>query len=208
MTKRETSFWGSKRQPDIAGSLISEALGIAADLLIYSDTSGEIHDVLVNPDSETLGCLDHWIGRNIRDFLTEESVPKIDRHLAEIAKDGKSDVRVTEINHIDSAEWEFPIRYSILHDPETNDVLFVGKDLAAIALVQQDLVRTQLALESDYESSRDYETRYRAILESVDDPLALVNISTGRIEDINSSAADILGETINALRGGRISVTP
>jgi len=201
VTKRETSFWGSRSQPDISNKLVANALTISADLLIYSDISGDIVDIMVNPDSENLGCLDHWVGRNIRDFLEEESVPKIDRHLSDIQKSDLGEFRVTEINHFDNAEWGFPIRYTILHDPETSRVLFVGKDLAPIALVQQDLVRTQLALEADYESSRDYETRYRAILESVDDALALVNIGTGRVEDINTAAADLMGETPATLRG-------
>ncbi len=201
MTKRESSFWGSKSQPDIPEDLMSNALAIAADLLIYTDLHGEVYDILVNPDNDTLGCLDHWIGRNIRDFLEEESIEKVDLHLEDLKTSDLGEFRVTEINHVDNAEWGFPIRYTILHDPSTERVMFVGRDLAPIAMVQQDLVRTQLALESDYESSRDFETRYRAILETVDDPLALVNIDTGRIEDINSIAAELLGEAATGLRG-------
>lgn len=201
MTKRETSFWGSKSQPDISESLVSEALALSADILIYSDLNGEISDIMVNPESENLGCLDHWIGRNIRDFTNEESIPKIEQHLSEVANSDLGEFRVTEINHSDNVNWSFPVRYTILNDPETQMLLFVGKDLAPVAMVQQDLVRTQLALEADYESSRDYETRYRAILESVEYPLLMINVDSNKIEDLNVLAAEHLGEAIEVLRG-------
>jgi len=55
--------------------------------------------------------------------------------------------RETEVNHIDGAEWEFPIRYKILHDEKTGNVIFVGQDQTKIASVQQELVDAHLALE-------------------------------------------------------------
>lgn len=201
MTQRETSFWKTGGPSATGDAFASNALIASSDILIYSDLSGEVLEVYSNADSENLGCLDHWVGRNIRDFLTEESQPKIDHHLTEMRDAGPNEVRVTEVNHTDTTEWEFPIRYNIIKSPDDERVLFVGTDLAPIAMAQQDLVNTQLALELDYESSRDFETRYRAILEVASDPLILANINSGLIEDLNSQAADMLGENIETLRG-------
>ena len=201
MTKREASFWGSKTHPDISGEMLSDALAVSADMILFTDLTGDVLDLLVNPSSEHLGCLDHWIGRNIRDFLQEESQEKIEYHLNEIKQNDLGEFRTTELNHKDNADWDSPIRYTILHDPAKERLIFVGRDLAQIAEVQQNLVRAQLALESDYQSSRDYQTRYRAILESVNEALVLVNAETSRIEDLNSSAASVLGQDIANLRG-------
>lgn len=200
MTRRETKFWHTNDQVALSDRLITEALYVAADILLKTDASGEVKSVFVNPTNQTLGRLDHWVGKDLRVFLEEESVPKVDQHLSELAKTAAGRMRVTELNHIDNTEWGFPIQYTILRDEETDDVLFVGRDLAQIAAAQQDLVHAQLALEADYESSRDFETRYRAVLELASDPLVMVNLATGTIEDINTRAADLLGHTADSLQ--------
>lgn len=194
-------FWGSTDETELSETLAAEALFVSADIMVNADTSGNVHSVFVNPRNETLGRLDHWVGKNFRDFLEEESVPKIDHHLSELASAGPGSVRVAELNHSDGPDWGFPIRYSILRDEKRNQVLFVGRDLSAVAAAQQDLVRAQLELEADYESSRDFETRYRAILEMSSEALVLANISSGSIEDINSRAAELVGGQTDALRG-------
>lgn len=205
MTKRETSFWGSKSTPDIPGDLMSDALAVAADIIIYANLRGEISDILVNPSNEHLGCLDHWIGRRVTDFLTEESIPKLEHHLARVREEDLGEFRTTELNHVDTASWEFPIKYTILADRENDGVLLVGKDLTPIAEVQQDLVSAQMALERDYEQMRDFETRYRAIMESVKDAVVLVNRNSGMIEDLNLAAAKTLGQDVNTLKGSEFA---
>lgn len=201
MTKRAASFQDFEGPAQSFFDLVSNALKFSASILIYSDINGKIHEISVNADVQDLGQLDHWVGRNITEFLTEESIPKLQFHLQEIAMSESDEFRETEVNHIDGAEWEFPIRYKILHDEKTGNVIFVGQDQTKIASVQQELVDAHLALEKDYESSRDFETRYRAILETVGEPLVLVNFETGGIEDINSFAAELLGEPSDAMRG-------
>lgn len=202
MAKQEMRFWEDGQNPDGPSILVANALAASVNILIYSDLSGEIHNVQVNSENSDIGSLNHWIGRNIRDFLNEDSVPKVDHHLSALRDGDPGEQRTSELNHKDNnKDWKSPVRYTILRDADSDLVLFAGRDMTAIAAVQQELVNTQLALEADYESSRDYKTRYRAILEVAGDPLALVNINTGSIEDINSSAAEMIGDSVDALRG-------
>jgi transcriptional regulator PpsR len=80
-------------------------------------------------------------------------------------------------------------------------ILMLGRDLRPIAELQHRLVKAQLALEKDYETHRDYETRYRVIMEAVRDAMVLVDVSSGRIVDLNSAAARMLGAETDTLTG-------
>lgn len=196
--QKKPNVWANLEGSKSPVALFHDALEASSDLLIFSDFSGHIHKIHINPTVVSLEQSQDWVGQNILDLLAEESVPKIKYHLDELKASAPGEVRVTEVNHIGGSEWGFPIRYSIMR--EGDRVLYVGRDLSAIGSVQQALVNTQLALEADYGSSRDYETRYRAVMEVTQEPLVLVNINTGHIEDINSRAAEMLGDSPERLR--------
>ncbi|MFN7225258.1 MAG: transcriptional regulator PpsR, partial [Paracoccaceae bacterium] len=109
------------------------------------------------------------------------------------------------LNHADRTAWEFPVRYS-LHRIGTDDsVIMVGRDLRPIAEVQQQLVSAQLALERDYEAQREMDTRYRVLMEVGRDPIIIISMSTGRITDLNSAAAALLGGTRAEMVGAAIA---
>nr|4L9E_A Chain A, Transcriptional regulator, PpsR [Cereibacter sphaeroides 2.4.1] len=74
-----------------------------------------------------------------------------------------------------------------------------------IAEVQQQLVAAQLAMERDYETQREMETRYRVVLDVSRDPMVLVSMSTGRIVDLNSAAGLLLGGVRQDLLGAAIA---
>ena len=55
----------------------------------------------------------------------------------------------------------------------------VGRDLGPIAEVQQQLVKTQLELEKDYEAQREAETRFRVLMGQTRDALVFVDAKSG-----------------------------
>ena len=65
----------------------------------------------------------------------------------------------------------------------------VGRDLGPVAEVQQQLVKTQLELEKDYEAQREAETRFRVLMGETRDALVFVDAKSGRIEDVSEAAA-------------------
>ncbi len=188
--------------PPIAPEHFNDIVATAADLAIVIDTSGRVRSVIVNPLNPTLGRLDHWKDRNIRDFMAEDSLAKLETQLEAYRGGKKADVEAIEVNHYDNANWEFPIRYTLHKTGQDDIILMLGRDLRPIAELQHRLVKAQLALEKDYETHRDYETRYRVIMEAVRDALVLVDVSSGRIIDLNSAAAQILGAEADTLSGG------
>ena len=201
MNTRGSDFWDQPSAPPIGPEQFNEIVTTAADLAIVLDTGGTVKSVVTNPLNPTLGRLDHWKDRDIREFMAEDSLGKLEAQLAAYRDGRKSAVDAIEVNHYDNANWEFPIRYTLHKTSNPDIILMLGRDLRPIAELQHRLVKAQLALEKDYETHRDYETRYRVIMEAARDALVLVDVASGRILDLNSTAAQILGTETDALTG-------
>ncbi|WP_157973555.1 transcriptional regulator PpsR [Tropicimonas sp. IMCC34043] len=185
----------------IAGEIIAKV----CDIAILIDAEGVIRSLTVNPDNMDLGFLDHWVNRKIDEFLTVESRTKLALRLRDLAKPGSTALRKIELNHIDNTAWEFPIRYSMHDTGFPGEILLVGHDLRPVAQMQQELVTAQLAVEQDYETYREVEARYRLLLETVQEPVAIVDCTTGRIAEINAAAARLLGSDAETLAGSQFA---
>ncbi|MEM1272524.1 MAG: transcriptional regulator PpsR [Pseudomonadota bacterium] len=202
MNSRGTDFWTDETAPPISPEHINEIVTTAADLAIVLETSGKVRSVVVNPLNPTLGQLDHWRDRDIREFTAEDSLSKIQAQLDAYRDGSPKPVEAIELNHFDNANWEFPIRYTLHRTGSDDVVLMLGRDLRPISELQHRLVKAQLALEKDYESHRDFETRYRVVMEAAREPMVLVQVNSGRIVDLNNAAARVLGSESEAMVGG------
>lgn len=201
MTRHEQRIEPDDGPPQVSPEFFYHILTSACDIWIIISSQGDIKNIGVNAESRSLGCLDHWAGRNLRDFLTEESVGKLEKRLAAFVGAQKSDAPVgVELNHVDNANWEFPVRYTLHPTGVDDDILLAGRDLRQIAETQQQLVKTQLSLEKDYERYRGFETRFRVLLEKTRDAMVLVT-DGGRIQNANSAAAQLLGADVETLTG-------
>lgn len=204
MTSRGTRYWSSGSIPLIGPDVLGGIIAKASDLSIVISEDGRVLSVLVNPDHPSFGRLDKWEGHNIREFLTIESVPKLDTQLTRFMQGDEGQNRI-ELNHTDEAELEFPIRYSFHTIGPDGAILMLGRDLRPIAEMQQQLVKTQLALERDYEAQREFDTRFRVLMEAGREAFVFVNQSTGRIAEVNAVAATMLDDTIENLTGSPFS---
>jgi len=191
MTSRGMKYWTGGSIPLIAPDILGDIIASAADLAIVIAGDGRVLSVLVNPANKSFGRLETWEGQNVRDFLTPESVPKLDVKL-DVFEAGGTTIEMAELNHLDQS-MEFPIRYSFHRIGPDGAVLMLGRDLRPIAEMQQQLVKAQVALERDYEAQREYDTRYRAVMDASRDPLVFVAINSGRILDANKPASQLLG---------------
>jgi transcriptional regulator PpsR len=190
--------------PLVAPDQLTDILASAADLSLMVAPSRRVVGVLVNPTHRSFGQLSDWEGAMLPDLLSDESLRKFEARVAEIGRPGRGTVTV-ELNHRDKTNWEFPIRYSLHRIAGDGSILMLGRDLRGIAEVQQQLVAAQLAIERDYEATREMETRYRVLMEVGRDPVLLVAMSTGRIADLNTAAATLLGGTRADLVGAAVA---
>ena len=172
-----------------------------ADLAVLLSADGVVEGISTNPESPALGCLDHWVGRPFSDFLAGESRAKFETRVAKLRDEPGTDPRPVEINHVDNANWEAPVRYSLHRVGEDGRVLLIGRDMQPFADVQQRLLSEQMARERDAQSLRGAETFYRVVLEASETPLVLIDPEQGGIRDLNSAAAQLLGSKVDTLRG-------
>ncbi len=200
MSSRGTRYWSSGAIPLIGPDVLGDIIANASDIAIVISDLGQVLSVLVNPHHQGFGHVEAWEGRDIREFLTSESVPKFERQLTD-ARAGHGTTRPMELNHSDKMAWEFPVRYTLHPIGPDGTLLMLGRDLRPVAEMQQQLVKAQMALERDYEAQREYDTRFRVLMEATRDAAVFVSMGTGRIVDVNSAAGALLGAAPEELQG-------
>ena len=201
VTSRGTKYWSSGSIPLIGPDVLGDIIAKASDISIVISESGTVLSVLVNPDHPGFGSIEQWEGRDIRELLTIESVPKLEAQLDRFLEE-KATRNAIELNHTDDSILEFPIRYSLHAIGPDGAILMLGRDLRPIAEMQQQLVSAQLALERDYETQREFDTRFRVLMDASREAFVFVNQVSGRIIEINSAAASLLGGATADLQGG------
>jgi transcriptional regulator PpsR len=200
----ENGFTKGGAAASVGPDLLSEILAAAADVSMVVSAEGRILSVLTNPQHRAFANLRRWEGKRLSDVLAPESLTKIEARIAEFQRTGGLS-RSVEVNHVDETVWEFPIRYTLHRFQPQGAILMLGRDLRQIAEMQQQLVAAQLALERDYESQREIDTRYRVLMEATRDAFVVVAMSTGRIADMNVAAAQMLGGSRQELTGAAIA---
>ncbi|MEM8571221.1 MAG: transcriptional regulator PpsR [Pseudomonadota bacterium] len=201
MTKAAKADTMAVNPPRIAEAVAGEVVARSCDISIVVGADGIIRSLTVHPDNTDLGSLDHWVKRKLSDFLTVESRTKFLDRLEKLAVGDMGILRRIELNHSDNTTWEFPIRYTIHETGYPDEWLMTGQDLRPVAQIQQQLVKAQLALEQDYENYREIESRYRLLLDTVQEAVVIVDCTTGRIAELNEAAAQLLGASVEALSG-------
>ncbi len=200
VTSRGTKYWSSGSIPLIGPDMLGEIISKASDISIVISEAGTVLSVLVNPEHQGFGEVSSWEGRDIRDFLTAESVPKLEAQLERFMVEA-TDIRAIELNHSDSDTFGFPVRYTFQAIGPDGAILMLGRDLRPIAEMQQQLVKAQIALERDYETQREYDTRFRVLMDTTSEAFVFVSQTSGRIAEINTAAASLFGGSIEELRG-------
>ncbi len=182
---------------------MGQIIATASDIALIVSSEGVIGTVLINPHHRTFGALAQWEGRPLREVLTSESIAKFRMREQElVSQDG---TRAVELNHIDDHTPEFAVRYVLHRVHQDGSILMLGRDLRPIAEMQQQLVKAQLALERDYETQREIDTRYRVLMETTREAILVVSMTSGRIVDLNVQASAYLGGSRQDLVGAAIA---
>jgi len=84
MTSRGAKFWKSGAIPLIAPEILGDIIADVADLAIVISGDGLVLSVIVNPNHRSFLVLEHWEGKDIRDSLAVESLPKFEKPVSGI----------------------------------------------------------------------------------------------------------------------------
>ena len=82
-----------------------------------------------------------------------------------------------------------------------NWTIAIGRDLSAISVLQQRLLKTQQSMERDYLSLRQTETRYRLLFDNIAYPVMIVEADKLHIRQANSALHSLLDAAPGSLEG-------
>jgi transcriptional regulator PpsR len=189
----------SQLAPELAAAVVS----VSGDIALVIDADGVIRNVALTPDP-TLPSAGDWIGRRWVDTVTGETKAKVEQLLDEVRAGGVSRQR-REVNHTFASGTDLPMTYAAVRLGSGGPVLAVGRDLRAIAAIQQRFVESQQEMERDYWKRRQAESRYRLLFQVATDAVLMVDGLSFEVLEANRAAAGLFGVPVAALAGKPLS---
>jgi transcriptional regulator PpsR len=195
---------------DLDADVTAALVAASADLALVIDGLGVIRDLTVRTAQQSeLAELRLWIGRRWVETVSVESRSKISSLIEAATSAAKDDAAgdsspapiERQVNHPLSGGHELPVAYSVVPLGRQGRMLALGRNLGAIAAVQQRLVDAQQSMERDYLRLRHTEARYRLLFEAVDEALLVVDAVTLNVFEHNAAAARLLGESSRRIIG-------
>lgn len=170
----------------------------SSDIALVLDRRGVVRDIAFgNPElAAELGG--DWVGRPFTALVTIDSRPKIDALFAEL---DAAEPRARQANHPLPGGGTVAVSWSLRRLGGDGGLLAQGRDLRAVAALQQRLIEAEQSLERDYSKLRLAEARYRLLLQSSAEPTVVVDLGTQRIVEANPVAARLLGDDAKRLAG-------
>ncbi len=173
---------------DTAATLVATA----SDVALVMDRDGIIQDMAFQQSelSMELEGYGRWFGRPWSETVSAESQPKVDTLLREAERNVASGWR--QLNHETAKGRSVPILYSAVRLTDGERIVALGRDLRAVAALQQRLVDAQMSMERDYAKLRFAETRYRLLFQTSAEPIVILDGATQRILEANPAATELL----------------
>ena len=178
------------------GTLGANALGglltVANDITLIVDGHGIVRDLSSSIEDQPGDALGPWIGRALVDTVAIESRPKIESMLRDVVSTGVAGPRWRQINALVDGSASLPLALAAVPIGGGRS-LVCGRDLRAIAALQQRLVEAQQAMERDYWKFRHAETRYRHLFQVASEAVLVVDATTQKVLEANPAAAQLVG---------------
>jgi transcriptional regulator PpsR len=182
----------------LAPELASAFVALSSDIALLIDVDGSVRQVLQGraPLTPSAG---EWVGRPWADTVTRETRAKIEQLLRDVSKGGT--VRQREVNLPGLQGVDIPVAYTAIRLGLQGPVLAVGRDLRAIAAIQQRFTESQQEMERDYWKRRHAESRYRMLFQVATDAVLVVDGLTLGIVEANRSAGQLFAMDHDQLVG-------
>ena len=185
--------------PELAKTFAS----LASDIALVIDGSGVIRNVAQGGAQPLAPAAYAWVGRPWIDTVSGDTRTKIENLLNEVAATGIA--RRREVNHPLSPGSSIPVAYTAVRLGANGPVLAVGRDLRAIAAIQQRYVESQQEMERGYWQARQAEARYQLLFQVATDAVMVVDAQSLQIVEANHSAAQLFDIAAEHLQGRQVS---
>jgi transcriptional regulator PpsR len=182
--------------PELAGAIAA----LVGDIALVLDGDGVIRSVANAGDSAACAG---WVGRPWLETASPDTRPKLEKLLAEVRSGGVA--RRREVNHPVPEGEAIPLAWSALRLGSSGALIAVGRDLRAVAAIQQRFLDTQQELERVYWQRRQDESRGEQLHQVEHDALFVLDAATLRVTEANNAALALLGEPAVDVRGRMLS---
>ncbi len=180
---------------DTAAQLVSAS----SDVAIVLDKKGIIRDIACE---SKLVSGTSWIGRSWADTVTVESRIKVQEMLAEASSQSAS--RWRQVNHPITGGSDLPVRYCAMKLGDEGRVVAIGREMSAVADLQQRLMQAEQQIEREYTKLRATETRYRALFQLAREAVLIADATTMKIVEANPAAVDMLANGSRRIVGRQV----
>ncbi len=185
---------------DFDTETVARLIATVADVALVVDRHGVVQDMVVGSDDLPLVDADNWLGRHWNETVTVESRPKVEGLLRDANR--KTSSRWRQLNHPSCRGGpDVPIMYSTVGVGRGERIIAIGRDLRAVAALQQRLIEAQQSMEQDYARLRQAETRYRVLFQLATEAVLIIDAADLKIIEANPAAANVLGEQVKQLSG-------
>lgn len=175
----------------LANELATTIARVASDIALVIDRHGVISAVAEGAAVQAQGC-NQWVGRRWIDTVSTSTRPKIQSLLDEVSSAGIVSRR-REVTHPGQGGDELPVTWSAIRLGVDGPVLAVGRDLRAVAAIQQRFVEAQQDMERHYWSRRQAENRYQLLFQVANDAVLVLDASSLVVVEANAATAELLG---------------
>lgn len=183
--------------PELANTFAS----IASDIALVIDADGVIRNVSLG-DAAIGRRPEQWVGCHFIDTVTQDTRSKVALLLQDVRSTGMSRRREVNLPGVDGAN--IPVAFAAIRLGANGPVLAVGRDLRAIAAIQQRFLDAQQELERDYWRQRQTEARYRLLFQVATDAVLVVDAATLTIIEANRAAAELFGCAPGQMAGRQV----
>ena len=186
---------------DLTAETAANLVAAAADIALVIDGDGVIQDVAFGQTDLSLEMERYgsWFGRPWSEIVTAESKTKVDALLREAAIKPASGWR--QIHHEGSRGDDIPILYSAVQIRDHDRFVALGRDLRAVAKLQQKVIEAQITMERDYARMRHVETRYRLLFQLSVEPVLILDAASQKVLEANPAALLLFGDNPKRLVG-------
>ena len=177
---------------DLAPQLAQTFVSIASDIALVIDADGVIRHMAMGADP-IAGSNANWVGRPWAETVSGDTRRKIEQLLTEAQTTGVT--RQREVNHPTIDGQDVPVAYTAIRLGRDGPVLAVGRDLRAVAAIQERFVVAQQDMERHYWQQRQSESRYRLLFQVATDAVMVVDAHTLLIVEANAAAGALFSST-------------
>jgi len=163
-----------------------------ADIVLSIDKAGVITQAqLIRPEITLLRQV-AWNGALFTEKIINTQVERAQEALTWCIENPGQVTALTVAHPLDDAMSNATVRYLMCLCEDTGYIIAAGQDKAELTNAKQQLVNAQLAMERDYWSLRQTETRYRQILDLAAEGFLVIDDNSQRILEANGAAATLL----------------